>query len=56
MTATQKLSLYNDAFTSDQQRRWALSLLQEAVMLGLDLEKLILVFDKWGRVSLMEAK
>lgn len=56
MTAYEKLNLYKDSFVSEQQRRWALSLLLEAQMLKKDLDKLILVFDRWGGVNLMEAK
>jgi hypothetical protein len=54
MSLMQKISLYE--FVSDEQRRWALYLLTQAAAQGKKLDDLLLVFDRWGGISLMETK
>ena len=52
MTLMQKISLYD--FVDEQQRQWALYLLTKAASAGKDLDKVYLLFDRWGGVHLME--
>ena len=53
MTIAQKMNFYT--FDTPERRQWAMYLLTQAAYQGKDLAKIVLVFDRFGGVSLLEA-
>lgn len=54
MTIREKMALQK--FDTPQRRQYTLYLLTQAAYQGKDLSKLVIVFDRWGGVSLVETK
>jgi len=54
MTIQDKMKLQK--FDTAQRRRDALYLLTQAAYVGKDLSKIVVVFDRWGGVSLVEQR